>query len=714
MSEVRVYGIRHHGPGSARSLLRALEEWSPDAVLIEGPPEGEAIVHAVGRSDLVPPVAMLVYDPENPADATFFPLSEFSPEWIAMRYAQERDVPVRLIDLVLDEEDEGPSDPLADLALEAGYGDPERLWDALVERREAPFEAIAELMGEIRKSVDVPHSCLAREATMRLGIRQARKDGFARIAVVCGAFHAPALMEERPAIHDRAQAGAVRRSKRLATWAPWSFDRLGLGSGYRAGVVSPAYYDLLWRVAPGEVASEWLLRAARLLREEDLDASPASVIEAVRLAETLSAMRGHGTPGLEELREAAWSVLCGGNHVPMRLVERRLVVGDRLGSVPSNTSQAPLQADLAAHQRRLRLKSEALERLLDLDLRGETDLERSRLLHRLLLIGVPWGEPQVMGRKSGTFHEAWRLAWRPEFAIDLIQASRWGGTVEGAATALAVDRARSTEDLAELGSLANRALLADLGAAVGPIMRRLENAAAVANDVAALMEALPPLAGILRYGNVRQTDVSMAAHVFDTVFARACIGLPQACSSLDDDAAEAMCVRIDATQSVVTLLADRDRHELWSEALRQVADLMGGHGMVVGRATRHLLDSGQIATSEVGDRLARLVSPGVAAPTMARWVEGFLAGSGSILIHDERLWTLVDAWVADLPRESFDDLLPLLRRTFSTFPRPERRQLGERVAGASSSASLDREIDEARAAKVVPIVRQLLGLKEEA
>jgi hypothetical protein len=31
---VTVFGVRHHGPGSARSLARAFETLEPDAVLV--------------------------------------------------------------------------------------------------------------------------------------------------------------------------------------------------------------------------------------------------------------------------------------------------------------------------------------------------------------------------------------------------------------------------------------------------------------------------------------------------------------------------------------------------------------------------------------------------------------------------------------------------------------------------------------------------------
>jgi len=40
-----VFGIRHHGPGSARALAAELAAFVPDVVLIEGPPEADAVVH---------------------------------------------------------------------------------------------------------------------------------------------------------------------------------------------------------------------------------------------------------------------------------------------------------------------------------------------------------------------------------------------------------------------------------------------------------------------------------------------------------------------------------------------------------------------------------------------------------------------------------------------------------------------------------------------
>jgi len=98
-TRVRVLGIRHHGPGSARAVLAALDELQPDRVLIEGPPEADALVALVADPELVPPVALLVYRNDAPAAAAFWPFAVFSPEWQALTWSARHQVPVAFMDL---------------------------------------------------------------------------------------------------------------------------------------------------------------------------------------------------------------------------------------------------------------------------------------------------------------------------------------------------------------------------------------------------------------------------------------------------------------------------------------------------------------------------------------------------------------------------------------------------------------------------------------
>src|SRR5690606_31361840 len=98
-AEVHVLGIRHHGPGSARSTGAALDALQPDHVLLEGPPEADAVAALAADPDLVPPVALLAYSPDDRRRAAYWPLAAFSPEWVALRWALDHDVAVGFRDL---------------------------------------------------------------------------------------------------------------------------------------------------------------------------------------------------------------------------------------------------------------------------------------------------------------------------------------------------------------------------------------------------------------------------------------------------------------------------------------------------------------------------------------------------------------------------------------------------------------------------------------
>ena len=96
---LHLFGIRHHGPGCARSLRAALEELQPDVVVMEGPADALDALELAAHPEMKPPVAMLIYPPDEPARAVYFPLTVFSPEWQALQWASENKVPVRLMDL---------------------------------------------------------------------------------------------------------------------------------------------------------------------------------------------------------------------------------------------------------------------------------------------------------------------------------------------------------------------------------------------------------------------------------------------------------------------------------------------------------------------------------------------------------------------------------------------------------------------------------------
>ena len=762
------FGIRHHGPGCARALSAALEAIDPDLVLIEGPAEAEPLLGWAADAEMTPPVALLLYASERMQQSIFYPFADYSPEWQALRLALLRQLPVRLIDMPAafslglrqeaEEKANGPAgseepaaeaeaaeaaeaaeeaeaaaeseepvdawDGLGRLAEAAGFADHELWWEHEIERRGGSasdlFEGIREAMTALRAEAPPPSDREAlREAFMRRGVRTAVADGYQRIAVVCGAWHVPALLDKVSAKADndliRERKERLPKIKVEAAWVPWTSQRLAWRSGYGAGVEAPGWYQHLW-TSPEQAAIRWLTESARLLRAEDLDAPPASVIEAARLADSLAALRELRAPGLAELREATLTVLCHGRGEKVALIRQRLEIGQGFGKVPAAAPALPVQRDFEAQVKTLRLKKSEGISELDLDLRKELDLNRSKFFHRLRILAVPWAEYQQVGSgKAGTFHEVWRLAYQPEIEVALIEASLWGETIAAAAAGSLAAAAREA-DLPRLTRLLDQAILADLQSATESLLAAVQAQAALAADLDVLMKALPPLARVARYGSVRGTPSENLEPILAGLFERSLVGLVPACSSLDDAAAAVRLASLQEVEQAIGLL-DRDswRDELLA-TLARLKEIDSIHGLLRGYACRALLEAGAITGDEL-ERLAGLALSPVLPPAAATaWVEGLLRGSAVLLLHQDGLWRALDRWLVELDGAAFQEVLPLLRRAFAQFEKPARRTMGEKVktlrqAPGEGPRQVADRLDPARAARVLPVLASLIGAR---
>lgn len=718
---VRVFGIRHHGPGSARSVRQGLDEFSPDVVLIEGPSDADPLVMLAASESMEPPIALLAYATGEPSKAAFWPFAVFSPEWQALQWAAKNGVQARFCDLpafnVL--ADQGSrtvreGDPLSELAAAAGFDDTERWWDSVIESSSGAdsFDAITEAMEVLRETVPIDEETAHREAYMRQVLRKTLKDGAERVAVVCGAWHAPALVGALgPAAPDARILKGMSKVKTSLTWVPWTHSRLASASGYGAGITSPGWYHHLF-TANDKTITRWLTKVARVLRDEDLPISSAHVIEAVRLADTLAALRSRPLAGLSEVTEATRSVMCDGNDVLLDLITRRLVVGEALGAVPEETPTVPLEADLRARSKTLRLKQQAGAKNLDLDLRRDIDVERSQFLHRLGILEIDWGTPADSEvRSTGTFRETWALQWKPEFSVSVIEASLWGTTVAAAAASRVVSKINEPDiTLASLIGLLENSLLANLPAALSAVLESVKTVAALDHDVSHLMAALPALTRTLRYGDVRGTDVTALIDVADSLLIRICTGLAVAVTGLDDPSAEEFRDHLDKVHSAVMVRDDRDASARWLQAMAGVIDRDDVNGLLVGRMVRLLRDSGSITETAAAQRLSRALSVGSAPTAKAGWVDGFLGGGGLVLVHDRALLTLIDTWVRQLREQDFIDTLPLLRRTFGAFEAGERRAIGQAVRGGRR-VETTVETDARRGRAAMAVVAEILGAR---
>ncbi len=843
---VSIFGIRHHGAGCSRALVSALEEFNPDLILVEGPPEGNDVVKYVAAKEMRPPVALIVYPEADPKRAAIYPFADFSPEWVALRYAFARNIPAQFVDLPVanryaiedvieaknanrsqenasennqaeeqveiaeqienDQEDlelveSIREDPLGTLARMAGETDPQRWEERVIEQATRPgaiFPIFLDAMTELRRAMSdaecwqkietnnddespenereenalgldlVALAKLAqtvarasggnvedleplREAAMRRSLRAAIKSGAQRIAVVCGAWHAPALEldstdPKRRALipkksDDDALLAKLPKVKTSATWIPWTNSRLDRRTGYGAGVEAPAWLAEIWRVSEeaarldkicgkstserdrartyDDAATTFLARAARFLRDDKLQAAAANVVDSARFANSLAAIRMRATPNLDDLRDAAVVVLCNGEQTIYRSIQQRLEVGGELGAIPQDAPATPLAKNIEAERKRLRIKREELSRNLDLDLREEAGREKSKFFRRMAFINAPWAIPREDERRAqGDFRETWTLKWNPEYDVVIVDASKYGATLLEAASNMAAAELIKAESLASVMALVERALPAELNdEAMALIFRRLRDDVAVSSDVNDALTALPALARALRYGSTRGRADSRLATIFDALFERVLLRLHEVCVNLTDDLAERVVEQLAKLVDAVMTLEDDERLAQLLDTYERVALETLTSKFIVGALARTLYDRKRWSDERLAEKLAFFIGRATPPLEIASWLQGFLYGAGQTVLWLDALWRVFDLWLANLEEEVFIELLPLLRRAFESFSDTERRALGQTVANLyaarshSDVADAGSPWDDPNARALIPILEFILSGK---
>ena len=472
-------------------------------------------------------------------------------------------------------------------------------------------------------------SCASRSA--RAPSRRRERRGRLRRVARAGARPSPA--RPRP---TSARCKGLPKVKVATTWVPWTYGLLARASGYGAGVDSPAWYDQLFDAADDPVA-RWLSRAARLLRAEGLDAtrraggrrrpagdvrSPASATARSRASTSCSTPPAPccATAATCRSRSCApsWSSATASARCPRT---RRWCRSSRTsrgcsggcGSSPrrrSRRSRSTCGARSTASARRLLHRLNLLERAVGRagrHARGLGDVQG----------GVP--ARVAAGARAGADprrplgHDRARPPRRPRHA-------------RGRASRRASPRWRT---------LADAVLLADLPDALEAVLRALADRAALDRDTADLMAAVPPLAGILRYGDVRGSDTSaVAAGAARDRPARR--GRPAGRGRRRRRGGRRAARRARRRrQRRARAAEDEDLTRAWREALRRVADGDRLPGTLAGRATRLLHDAGELEPAS--PRHVPRPLPGEEPERGASWIEGFIGTSGLVLVHDPEL-----------------------------------------------------------------------------
>ena len=728
---VKIFGIRHHGPGSANSLKNALSNWKPDCILVEAPEEVNQILKLFSLSGVTLPVACLLYAKNDPSKAAYLPFTVFSPEYQAIVYSQQFQVPIYAIDLPMafqfaeeksimafnqsSSTNDWELDPLGKMAELAGYQDYERWWEVHFEEEEgsiAIFETIANMMMVLRSHdlKEVNGMNIWREAWMRKQIRKAVKEGHKKIAVVCGAWHVPRLLDYDTIKEKEDNAIIKGRSKEAcaACLIPWSYEQLTPSQGYASGVHAPFWYESLY-FHPKQAVVRWLVKAARLLRKKNLDASSAEVVEAVALANALAGLRSLKIPGLKELEDAALTVLCQGKRAQLDAIYNNLLTNNRVGKIPPEAPQIPIQKDFLKNVKSLRLssaiKNDQVHRK-DLDLRKPHQLQISIFLHRLLLLEIDWGR-KLMGKTlaQGSFNERWSLKWHPRILIQIIQSGRWGKTIIEALLEKVKQKIDSAKNPIQLAKMLDNVIKADLKELVQPILRKMQQTGVGQRDTESQMQILNELIPLRRYGDVRNVDQNILDWLIRDLITRICLGIKPFVFQLNEEQSEHFFSAIHVTNHLMGFLEDPEHQVRWINALQGVLEQKESAPKIRGGVLRILQDKGTISLERAKTYFALELSRTEELENIALWLEGFLYGSAGMLLYQPSLLGLLDNWISALDQSRFMEVLPIMRRTFSKYSRNEKQRLLRKVIAQTVEDLEEVEWDEKRLKAVLPSIQ---------
>lgn len=713
------FGIRHFSPACAAYVLSFLERVQPETVLIEGPADGNEWIAPLCSMESAMPAALLAYTTEPPVQTVLWPFAEFSPEYQAMRWAVAHGVPVRFCDLpaacVLAEQSEASAS--ADVPAESVYGKMERvtgqetdvLWEYQFEQNEneADFLAAVEAYGaSIREfSVNDAHNQL-REAYMRRVIAETEQSGVPteKIAVITGAFHTAGLKNVLYTAEDAKLTAHLPTVPSQATLMPYSYYKLSNRSGYGAGSRAPAYFEILWnnrqRGTLADSGAEYLSRLAGYQRTHGNVTSSAEVMEALRLAETLAAMRGGTHACLTDLRDAAITCMGHGSFGEISLACADTEIGTKIGSLPEGTVCTALQTDFQRQLKVLKLeryrKAKAEQLPLDLreNLRVKSEqsaflgLHRSFFLHQLSVIGIRFGKQLERQQDNATWAELWELQWNPETEIEVVEASLMGDTVEQTALAQLREHLANSQLLSRTTELLWDAFQCGLTALVPDVIAALQRQSAGCFSPTDVGTALGNLSGIVRFGSIRKIDTVPLIPLMQQLFLRFCLELPQGANCNYDAAAELLSAM--SAVNDACLSHDFLEQKRFLDTLRGLAEDDSVQPLLSGFAGAILLERGEAAPDVLAVWMCRRLSGGIPPQDGAMWFEGLSRKNHRALISRLSIWEALCDFVATLEDTEFRGVLICLRRTFAEFSGAEKAEIAENIGevlGVSPAAA---------------------------
>ena len=446
---VLFFPIRHHSPICSYHLMKIIDEYNPDCILVEGPENANRLIPVLTDENTKLPVAFYYYYKDSRKLVSedgddykcYYPFLNASPEYNALLKARKMNIDFGFIDLPYGEilintaENKGirkereiqsynddyylsENKFFKAICEKTGVRNFDEFWERYFETDSlygTTEDFIARMYTDcylIRENTHeeemIKDGCIVREYYMAENILKAAET-HSKVLVVTGGFHTPELYK---LVNGSSKIKKVKTHNfgediQNVYAMAYSFEAADALNGYASGMQNPGFYNKVWEglseslennEEPNEVYNnvvmDTLLKCAKRSNKANLLITMSDISSAVTMYDGLARIRDKKSPGLYELYDCVQSCFIKGevnasSDLPLRFLSE-IATGSEIGTLCDTAEKIPLLKDFEELSRKYRLKiTDIIEQKTELDIFSKpTHMEISRFFYRLNFLGT--------------------------------------------------------------------------------------------------------------------------------------------------------------------------------------------------------------------------------------------------------------------------------------------------------------------------------------
>lgn len=730
---VMYYPVRHHSPACALHLQRVVEQYAPEAILIEGPADSMQLLPYIADNASEPPFCIYYsYDDKDGKVSedkekyrAYYPFLSYSPELVAIREAGKRGIPVQFIDLPYalrlinkvdreanvqffyneDKEYEANSYTTM-LAQRSGCRSFAEFWESRYELEATDMNTLSFVKNVFHLGyfmrLTTPEESVAlkedqqREIFMATEIRKALPK-YKRILVVTGAFHVTGLMNALEKEEEQVLIPCAKDS--VASYLmPYTFKEADSKNGYAAGMPFPAFYQSIWEKIQkskpdifGTTILEYIIKTAHYARKTQSISLPDE-INALNMARTLATLRGKAAAGVYELLDGIKSCFIKGDIHATSTFEidflLRLLSGMGAGKIVANDCIPPVVKEFRTLCSQYRLKTSTVERQeITLDIiKNPAHYKKSCFLHQLLFLETGFaslqsGPDYVNQKNKNLVRESWICRYSTQVETRLIDLSVYGSTLSQICASMIEKEFKDSMTAEELGKLLLSVQVMGVEGFYQQYEQSVRRVVENEKNFVSLCKLLSSLRYLAHMQQLMDGDVNpIIPEIGKQAFKEAIYLIPlmkQANEDEEQEVCKQLCNLYHFSQEEDAWI---DK-EIFLQSIQYVLQDTFCNSRFYGLCLAINYKEGHIVQQDFCNQISVYLQSSIVHPEQAAsFVCGLFLVARDVLFMDSRIIEAIDRVIANTDNETFLAVLPNLRYAFTSFLPMEINRLGRTIA----------------------------------